>query len=275
VDLTRVSSQERLALAATFDTYGIVVFRDQALSKRQLHDAGALFGGALSEIPGAACDPDVPGVVVVSTRRPNGEFVPTDVDTVGDIDWHTDHGYVITPPRGKILYALEVPREGGLTGFIDGQITYSNLPLDLQTRVDGLHVIHSWNHAEATIARNRAYHREGDKALAPGKFADIAYPIVYPHPVTGNKVLNIPPLWAAGIAEMPGEEGAALLEKLQRHALQNRFQYWHAYRVGDAVLWDNWRFMHAAGGTPGCYARTLWSVAITGRGFELGSPLPI
>jgi alpha-ketoglutarate-dependent taurine dioxygenase len=42
--------------------------------------------------------------------------------------------------------------------------------------------------------------------------------------------------------------------------------------VGDALLWDNWRFMHAAGGTRGRYVRTMWSFAING-GVELGNKL--
>ena len=61
--------------------------------------------------------------------------------------------------------------------------------------------------------------------------------------------------------------------ELKAHVLQPQFQYWHDYRVGDAVLWDNWRSLHAASGTPGKYVRTLWSIVID-AGPEIGRPMP-
>jgi alpha-ketoglutarate-dependent taurine dioxygenase len=124
------------------------------------------------------------------------------------------------------------------------------------------------------VKRNKDYKVGDDKALNASVFPDLAFRMVYDHPVTGAKVLHAPPLWCAGIIEMPGAEGAALLEEVKEHVVQKKFQYWHRYNVGDAVLWDNWRYMHAAGGTPGRYVRTMWSFAIHGNGYELGRALP-
>jgi taurine dioxygenase len=271
-DLARpLSGAEEVDIGRLFDEHGLVVFRDQHLSKRQFHDAGRLFGGAMTAVPGTALDPDVPGIVIVSTRGATGDVVPEDGDRiVGDIEWHCDQAFTPRPPRARMLYAVEVPADGGLTGFIDGRSTYAALPEAIKRRIEGLHVIHSWRHAEATIARNRSYHREGDEALAADKFPDVAFPIAYAHPVTGVKVLNVPPLWAAGVVEMPGPEGDRLIADLKRHIVQPGFQYWHRYLPGDAVLWDNWRFIHSAGGTRGRHARTLWSIASITE-FELGT----
>ena len=157
-----------------------------------------------------------------------------------------------------------MPEVAGKTGFLDGQQTHDALPEDLKERIDGLHVIQSWRHAQATIARNKDYRVEGDKVLADDRFPDMAYRLVHRHPHTGRQVLNIPPLWASGIVELPGEEGRALLDRLIAHIRQPQFAYWHGYRRHDVVAWDNWRFLHAAGGTPGRYRRTLWSVVIRG-----------
>lgn len=274
VDLSRpLAPDTETEVGRLFDTHGLVVFRGQHLSKRQLHDAGRLFGGAMTAVPGTAQDPEVPGIVVVSTRGAGGDVVAEDSDRiVGDIEWHSDQAYTPRPPRARMLYAVEVAEEGGLTGFIDGCATYAALPEAIRRRIEGLHVIHSWRHAEATIARNRAYHRDGDRALAAGRFPDVAFLIAYAHPVTGKRVLNVPPLWAAGIVELPGAEGEALVAELKRHIVQPSFQYWHRYRPGDVVLWDNWRFIHAAGGTPGRCARTLWSIASVTE-LELGAPI--
>jgi taurine dioxygenase len=139
----------------------------------------------------------------------------------------------------------------------------------MKKRIENLHVIQSWKRAEAYVERNRDYRIKGHQEMRMDRFSDVAYPMVYKHPITGVKVLNVPPLYAAGTVELSAPEGDTLVDELVAHIKQPRFQYWHPYRVGDAVIWDNWRFLHAASGTPGRYVRTLWSITILG-GPELG-----
>jgi taurine dioxygenase len=244
------------------------------LTKQQLVDAGASFGGTMLKTPADAPDPDVQGIIVISTRGTKGDVVPDDPDKlVGDLEWHTDHGYVVNPARGKILYSVHVPEKGGMTGFIDGRVTYEALSDDMKKRIDDLHVVQSWARAESYLARNRAYRIDGENEMRHDRFPPLSFPMVLRHSVTGRKILNVPPLWSAGVVEMPGSDGEALVEDLKLHIKQPKFQYWHKYRVGDAVLWDNWRSVHAASGTPGKYVRTLWSIVIQG-GPVIGAEMP-
>ena len=157
---------------------------------------------------------------------------------------------------------MQVPEEGGLTGFIDGYRTYNALPERLRARIENLHVIQNWDKSQAQMDKNRRYLEKGDEVLTLKKFTGMVYPFVYPHPVSGAKVLNCPPLWATGILEMPGKEGEDLLAEVINHVLQPEFQYWHKHWVSDAALWDNWRFVHAASGTLGKYVRTMWVIAL-------------
>lgn len=277
VDLSRLDSPERnREIVRLFNEHGLVLFKRQKLTKQQLVASGVPFGGAMTAPPGAGqSDPEAPGILTISTRGAAGEVAPTDgAKIVGDIEWHTDQAYVANPNRGKILYAVQVPDEGGLTGFIDRQATYAALPEDLKKRVTGLHLIHSLDHAQAAVSRNKDYKVGDSKSLSSSTFPDLAFPIIYDHPVTGAKVLHAPPLWGAGIVELPGEQGKALIAELTNHVTQQKFQYWHRYEVGDALLWDNWRFMHAAGGTPGRHVRTMWSFAISPGSIALGRALP-
>jgi taurine dioxygenase len=276
VELARLDSQESREVCRLFDEHGLVLFKKQKLTKQQLIATGVPFGGAMTDPPGAGQrDAEAPGILTISTRGAGGNVVPTDGNKiVGDIEWHTDQAYVANPNRGKILYAVQVPDEGGMTGFIDGQATYAALSEDMRKRLADLHVIHSLDHAQAAVTRNKDYKVGDSKTLSSSTFPDLAFPMIYNHPVTGAKVLHVPPLWCAGIVEMPGAEGKALIAELTQHVTQQRFQYWHRYDVGDAVLWDNWRFMHAAGGTPGRHVRTMWSFAISPGAIALGLALP-
>jgi taurine dioxygenase len=280
-EVTEVDLSQPLApdishrLSEAFEVHGLLVICGQNLTKHQLVAATEPFGGPEYRPPADDCDPEVPGVTVITTRRPDGTTAPEDNgELIGQIGWHSDQAYVTAPNRGKLLYSVEVPEQGGLTGFIDGVATYEALPEALKARIDGLHVVQSWNHAQETIAKNRAYRRDGDRVLADNRFPDVAYPIVRQHPISGQKSLNMPPLWASGIVEMPGAEGRALRDELIAHIVQPQFAYWHRYRTGDVVAWDNWRFLHAASGTPASYRRTLWSVVIRG-GPQIGQPLDL
>ena len=279
IDLSKpLTSEEAAQLGGAFDQHGLVVIRGQKLTKRQLVAATEPFGGPDLNPPAENCDPDVPGVSEIRTRGPNGEVLHTnDEELLGITGWHTDHAYIPVPNRGKLLYAVKVPEQGGGTGFIDGFATYEALPEATKRRIEGLHVIQSWAHAQATIARNKAFRDKGETILADNRFADMAYPLVFKHPRSGRKALNCPPLWASGIVELPGAEGRALVDELIEHLTSEQFAYWHRYQPGDIAAWDNWRYLHCAEGTPARYERLIWSVVIRGGpviGRELGARAP-
>jgi taurine dioxygenase len=273
VNLAVRSAEQDRELGALYDEHGLIVFRNQSLTKAQLVDATTPFGGLMRHRFGAPLDPKAEGIQVISNRGAHGEMLPEDPDEVlGKIDWHTDQGYVTCPNRGKILYAVEVPEKGGQTGFIDGQRTWEALPEPMRERIKDLHVVQSWMKIKDQVISGRRYRLNGDKELGENRFVDVVYGITHPHPHTGKTVLNVPPLWADTIVEMPEDEGRALIAELIAFIQKPEFQYWHSYQPGDAVIWDNWRFLHAAGGTAGRYVRTIWSVTVD-SGPELGRPL--
>lgn len=276
IDMSRsLVPDDAARLTAAFEVHGLVVIRGQSLTKPQLVGATEPFGGPELHPAVDDCDPVAPGVSEIRTRGPDGEALHEDDDAlVGDIMWHSDQAYITTPNRGKLLYSVQVPEEGGATGFIDGFATYHALPEAMKARIEDLHVVQSWAHAQATIARNKAYRHDGETVLADNRFADMAYPLVLTHPHSGRKALNCPPLWASGIVELPGDEGGALVDELIAHLTSPEFAYWHRYAPGDIAAWDNWRYLHAAEGTPGRHARLIWSVVIRGgpvMGRELGA----
>jgi hypothetical protein len=61
--------------------------------------------------------------------------------------WHTDMSYTKTPPRGSLLYALEIPIENGRalgdTVFASAAAAFESLPADKQASLLGLRAIRS------------------------------------------------------------------------------------------------------------------------------------
>jgi taurine dioxygenase len=261
-------------LVELFDSHGLLLFRDQPISKAALLAAARHFGEPEPHLLGVNQDRETPEVAVVSTRGRDGSYIPASADEiVGRIDWHTDQAYTPTPNRATMMLAVEVPSEGGTTGFVDCQRVYDELSPPMKRRIEDLTVIQSWRKAQESISRNPNFRTdEGARMLELDRFPDLGYRIVQPHPKTGRKVLHAPPMWSAGLVELPGEDGRALLAQLFEHSLHPRFVHWQSYRPGDIIIWDNWRFMHAASGTKGRYQRLMYRTVLKGS-VTFGRPL--
>lgn len=261
-------------LVELFDQHGLLLFREQPMTKAVLLAASRMFGEPLVHLLGHNNDREVPEVAVVSTRGRDGDIEAKDPDElVGRIEWHTDQAYTPSPNRATMMWAVELPPEGGETGFVDREKVYEAMPASLRDRIEGLHVVQSWRKAQAEIAKNPNYATdEGAKMLQLDRFPDLSYELVQRHPVTGRKVVHAPPMWSSAIVELPGNEGTALLDEVMAFSLQPHFVYWHRYRPNDVVLWDNWRFMHAASGTKGRYRRLMYRTVLKG-GAVMGVPL--
>jgi taurine dioxygenase len=73
-------------------------------------------------------------------------------------------------------------------------------------------------------------------------------PAVIRHPVSGRPILFLNPMHTHGIAGMERAAAWQLIEELAAHATQNRFTYYHSWRVGDLVMWDERATMHRGAG---------------------------
>ena len=60
-----------------------------------------------------------------------------------ELVWHTDMSYNPLPPRASLLYALEVPADGGNTGFLNMYAAYETLPDELKRAIEGKTCIHN------------------------------------------------------------------------------------------------------------------------------------
>ena len=64
--------------------------------------------------------------------------------------------------------------------------------------------------------------------------------------MTGRKALYFGAKVTVGIEGWSQDKALAFIADLTVHATQDAFVYRHVWRVGDAVLWDNRRVLHAA-----------------------------
>jgi alpha-ketoglutarate-dependent taurine dioxygenase len=88
-------------------------------------------------------------------------------------------------------------------------------------------------------------------------------PLVKVHPMTGRPNLLIGQ-HAHAIPGLPAHESESLLDRLNDDACAAPRTYFHAWTVGDAVLWDNRCLMHRATPHDPEQPRRMWHTRIAG-----------
>ena len=186
---------------------------------------------------------------------------------VGRIPFHTDMIYTTKPNRGALLRMVEKPGVGGETAWIDTAASYDALPGAMKERIEGLEAEY---HFVMNLEEMR-FGQQGNIELVDFgnvdyiEFPPVAHPLVWTHPLSGRKSLCLSPVQLIGMVGLPREEGDPILEQLVDHTLSGRFTYTHDWAVGDMVLWDNWRTMHKAFGTPPGYDRIVQRTSMHGE----------
>jgi len=165
----------------------------------------------------------------------------------GGFGWHTDGTAACHVDAATLLYAVEVPREGGDTLFLSSAAAYDNASSELKQQLEGVSVLTSF-HAH----NDPLFESDPDSfiALTPAERAALPpvwHDLVQVHPVTGRKVfyLNLDPLEFRGIDYRSGRQ---LIEQLVEFASRREYVYRHRWQPGELLIWDNHAMLHS--GTP-------------------------
>ncbi|HEY5700823.1 MAG TPA: TauD/TfdA family dioxygenase [Gammaproteobacteria bacterium] len=205
---------------------------------------------------------ETPLILVLSNRTDkNGNAVG--LRDAGSF-WHSDVSFKQCPARATLLYALEVPTEGGDTLFCDMMAAYDALPHELKDELESLMAVHDYAN------RDRVAHRTGtvprlDKENLK-RVPPVRHPVIRRHPVSGRKAIYVNPTYTVCIEGIGGERSEALLNQLFEHCLQDRFCMRYHWQPNDVVIWDNAAVMHSATtqNLDPSRHRTLWRTIIVG-----------
>lgn len=241
VDLARLGDDDFAVIEAAWYRHSALVIRDQQLSDADLIRFSRRFG-ELDPPPvnenGKTFVADHPEIYVVSNVI-GADGVPIGSLGAGEAVWHTDMSYLSEPPDASMLYALEVPPEGGDTWVCSMEAAFAALPDSLRERVRGLQIKHDGTY------NSGGYLRKGLTATDdPMTSVGTPHPIVCAHPVTGRPVLYLGRRRNAYVMGLSREDSEALLDTLWHFATLPENAYSHRWRVGDLLMWDNRSTMH-------------------------------
>lgn len=263
LDLSRPLTDEAVAeLRQVFFERHVLAIKGQALTPEQLLEVSRLFGPELeAHVLNQFHHPETPLIVVLSNRVVDGR--PIGLKDGGSF-WHSDNSYKAQPAAATLLYAIEVPDEGGDTLFCDMTTAYAELPAEMQARLDGLTATHDYAYRDETAVREgrlAVLSEEQRKATPP-----VHHPVVRRHPVTGRKALYVSPGITRAIHGLNPAENEALKRQIFEHCLKPRYCFRYRWQAGDVVAWDNPAMMHSATtkDLPPDRPRTLWRTIVSG-----------
>ncbi|HJU16803.1 MAG TPA: TauD/TfdA family dioxygenase [Stellaceae bacterium] len=244
IDLSQPLDDATFAwIARAFAEHPVLVFRDQHLGAADLAAFGRRFGRPRPHSLVSYRHPDHPEVSWLRNVDAGGN-----IDWYGvkrATDWHTDSTYEEELPLLAMLHALEVPGEKGGTLFADMRAAHDALSAAMRERLAGLVGLHGRTDGPAG---KRLYTPDEDKRMTDRDYPEQPRPAIIPHPVTGRPILFVNPMHTHGFVGMAQDEAWRLIEELAAHATQDRFTYYHSWRVGDLVMWDERATMHRGAG---------------------------
>jgi taurine dioxygenase len=227
------------AIERAFDEHGVIFFRDQHITPPQQVAFTRRFGDIEFNIFGERWSvPGSPEIVVVSNITEDGR--PIGVRRAGE-NWHSDMCYASRPPRGTMLYALEVPNLFGLplgdTEFASAAAAWDALPEPLRRRLDGRRATFDF------CGRKRAF---PPTQAEKDRYPPVTHPIARQHPRTGRTCLYVMRDDCTGIEGIPQDEAEVMIAALADHIVKPAFVYRHQWRQGDLLMWDNCTVQHRA-----------------------------
>src|SRR3989441_1156227 len=240
IDVRRIQPDEFEFIYRAWLDHQVLLFRRQHLTDEDLVAFSRRFG-ELDHAPiqetGRRFVEGYPELYVVSNVIENGE--PIGSLGAGEASWHTDMSYLEDPPKASILYALEVPPEGGNTYFCSMYRAYEGLPDALRRSIATFTLKH-----DATY-NSGGYVRQGTVAIDdPGNSPGQYHPLVCRHPETQRRLLYLGRRRNAYIRGLSLSESEALLDELWSYATAEACVWHSEWQVGDLVLWDNRCTMH-------------------------------
>jgi taurine dioxygenase len=234
-ELKTLNDAERRAIHDVWLDHLFLVFHRQHLTDEELLSVSRIFGDP--EIAAVAPKDGIyQQVAIISNVVEKGK--PIGALGAGDLLWHSDHSFNERPLSASMLYALEVPSEGGNTLFSNMYLALDMLPATLRARIEGLTIKNDGS-------LNSAGERRTDAVITDLRsYEGPSHPIIRTHPESGRNALYLGRRPNAYVDGLSIEESEDLLNKLWAHATQPQFAWSHKWSVGDLVVWDNRCLMH-------------------------------
>ena len=221
----------------------VLIVKDQNLLPKDLVRISSSWGGAF-EHPVFKGLKETPEVLQIENM---GEQFHTNAH------WHSDVTFEHKPPNVTLLYAIEVPGEGGNTLFSNQYLAYEELDDSIKSELHEIKAVHS----------NKSILKLVGADLSGAK--TVEHPIFRTHPESGRKAIFLTQAFVQNIVGLDAKNSSSLLENLYKHTYRDEFIYEHKWTKDDLVIWDNRCVLHYAKHGYGNSRRSMLRVTTNGE----------
>ena len=263
IDLGTVLSDEQVGrVRSAIDTYSYLVFPDQVLDD----DKHLAFTRQLGEPEANHVSLGRDGVInyfgTIGNVQSDGTVQGNDHQhtkfLTGNNMWHTDSSFRKVPSLVSIMYAYEVPDEGGHTQYVSSRAAYRRLSEETRETIEPLEVIHDYVFSRSKVA-------EVDPAHA-ASLPPINQRLVRRNPGNGEKNYYVGS-HARTIAGWDDGESRVLLDDLLDRATGDEHVHTQVWEPGQLVIWDNRCMLHRGTGYDADkYRRYMRQTRVAGMG---------
>lgn len=253
VDLTMLNDETYAEIHRAFLQHLVVFFHDQNITPAQQIAFSRRFGeiGYYPFVKGMEAYPEI-----VEVRKE-----PEEKENFGGI-WHSDTTYLATPPLGAVLYAKELPPDGGDTLWSNMYLAYDALSDGMKRLLGGLKGVNSSQKGAAAIGR------EARRDEAPGVSSDVQHEAIHPvirtHPETGRKAIYVNAGHTIRFEGMTAAASEPILKFLFGHLVRPEFTCRFQWKAGSLAVWDNRCSQHYAMNDYHGHRRVMHRITIQG-----------
>ncbi len=215
----------------------LLLFRDQDLSPANHVALGRRFGEVQVHVMNQYHADGFPELYFLTNLDEQGKPSGRHPDK-GTLAWHTDGSWRRVTGQATMLYAIEIPGEGGETHFCDMYGAYAALSDEMKSRLAGARALHNLD-----FSRSRRHGEDPMTEAQKREVPPVDHPVVRTHPETGRKCIFLGD-HAETIIGLDYEQGRKLVEEINALAIRPELTYRHRWRKRDLVIWDNRCLMH-------------------------------
>lgn len=241
LDVTDADSVERhwTELNDLLREHHVIVFRDQPMTEAGLETFARPFGDFERSVTQRADGTISPAIHTITNLDANGK--PSKTPYINsNYFWHSDRAFFKNGSAMVMLHGTEIPPKGGDTQFANMILAYEGLSAADRELVDGLQVVHSFEHMRNNLMKRPLSDVERAQVPPPS-----VHPMVRTDPRTGKRSLFLG-MYACEVVGMPVEDGQKLIKRLEEHSTQPKYVYTHVWKENDFIIWDNLCLLHRA-----------------------------
>lgn len=263
-----MAEQTYLEIRQAINDWGVIFFRDQALTPAQQVVFARRFGSVeadshVSNMQDVEEAPEVKRVV-----REAG-----DVRNIGGF-WHMDQSFYPNPSCFSVLYARELPPLGGDTLFAHLSAAHDALSPGMQKTLESLSCVHVRAHADNAAINSAAAaldHEFYSESLRKYAGIEAIHPVIATHPESGRKVLYFSPVYCDRFDGWTRNESLPLFKYLSDIMTKPEHTCRFRWDEGSLAMWDNRAVVHyAVDDYPG-QRRLMHRATVVGPWFNHGA----